>query len=100
MDCHKFEARLPQEKVVKCIEGIAKARGRNKITLRDLQSLIGSLNLAGSVVVPSRVFLHRMINLTIGKKHPDHFIRVTKEVKQDLLMWECFFILLMASRIS
>lgn len=91
MDCLKFQARLPQEKVDKCIEGIEKARGRNKITLRDLQSLIGSLNFACSVVVPGRVFLRRMINLTIGKKQPHHFIWVTKEVKQDLQIWEMFF---------
>jgi len=32
-----------------------------------------------------------MINLAIGKKHPHHFIRVTKEVKQDLQIWERFF---------
>ena len=91
LDCLKLEARLPQEKVDKCIEGIEKARGRNKITPRDLQSLIGSLNFACSVVVPGRVFLRRVINLTIGKKHPHHFIRVTKEVKQDLQIWEMFF---------
>ena len=91
MDCLKFEARLPQEKVVKCIESVEKALGRNKITLRDLQSLIGSLNCACSVVIPGRVFLRRMINLTIGKRHPHHFIRVTKEVKQDLHIWEMFF---------
>ena len=91
LDCLKFKARLPQEKVDKCIEGIEKARGRNKITLRALQSLIGSLNFACSVVVPGRVFLRRMINLTIGKKHPHHFIWVTKEVKQNLQIWEMFF---------
>ena len=44
-----------------------------------------------SVTVPGRVFLRRMINLTIGKKHPHHFIRITKEIKQDLQMWEIFF---------
>ena len=67
------------------------ARGRNKITLRDLQSLIGSLNFACSVIVPGRVFLRRMINLPIGKKHPHHFIRITKEIKHDLQIWEIFF---------
>ena len=36
LDCLKFEARLSQVKVDKRIEGIEKARGRNKITLRDL----------------------------------------------------------------
>ena len=91
LDCLRYEARLPQEKVDKCIDGIKNARGRHKITLRDLQSLIGSLNFACSVIVPGRVFLRRMINLTIGKKHPHHFIRITKEITHDLQMWEIFF---------
>lgn len=91
LDCIRFEARLPQEKVDKCIKGIKNARGRNKITLRNLQSLIGSLNFACSVIVPGRVFLRRMINLTIGKNNPHHYIRFTKEIQQDFHIWEIFF---------
>jgi len=91
LDCLQYEARLPQEKVDKCIAGIKNARGRNKITLRDLQSLIGSLNFACSVIVPGRVFLRRMINLTIGRKNPHHYIRLTKEIQQDLHIWEILF---------
>ena len=91
MDCLQYEARLPQEKVDKCIEGTKNAQGRNKITLRDLQSLIGFLNFACSVIVPGRVFLRRMINLTIGKSNPHHYIRLTKEIQQDLHIWEIFF---------
>lgn len=91
LDCLQYEARLPQEKVDKCIEGIKNAQARNKITLRDLQSLIGLLNFACSVIVPGRVFLRRMINLTIGKNNPHHYIRLTKEIQQDLHIWEIFF---------
>jgi len=90
LDCLQYEARLPQKKVDKCIEGIKNAWGRNKITLRDLQSLIGSLNFACSVIVLSRVFLRRMINLSIGRKNPHHYICLTKEI-QDLHIWEIFF---------
>ena len=32
-----------------------------------------------------------MINLTIGKKYPHHFIRITKEIKHDLHIREIFF---------
>ena len=64
LDCLRYEARLPQEKIDKCIEGIKKARGRNKITLRDLQSLTGSLNFACSVIVPGRVFLRQLAKST------------------------------------
>lgn len=84
LDCIKLEARLPQDKIVKCLTAIQSALSRRKITLRDLQSLIGLLNFACSVVVPGRVFIRRLINLTIGISSPFHFIRLSEEVKKDL----------------
>lgn len=64
---------------------------KKKATLRELQSLTGVLNFACSVVVPGRSFLRRLIDLTIGLKRPGHFVRVSKEVKADLLTWQSFF---------
>ena len=43
------------------------------------------------MVVPGRCFLRWLIDLTIGFKRPDHFVRVSKEVKADLLSWQQFF---------
>lgn len=92
LDCIKLEARLPQDKIVKCLTAIQSALSRRKITLRDLQSLIGLLNFACSVVVPGRVFIRRLINLTIGISSPFHFIRLSEEVKKDLRLWQQFFV--------
>ena len=58
------------------------------MTLKDLQSIIGLLNFACSVIIPGRVFLRRLINLTMGIKKPYHFIRVNTEVKKDLRIWQ------------
>ena len=58
------------------------------MTLKDLQSIIGLLNFACSVIIPGRVFLRRLINLTMGRKKPYHFIRVNTEVKKDLRIWQ------------
>lgn len=63
---------------------------QKKVTLKDLQSLIGLLNFACSVIIPGRVFLCRLINLTIAIKKPYHFIRLNKEVKNDLRIWQNF----------
>ena len=62
--------------------------GKKKVTLKELQSLIGLLNFACSVVTPGRVFLRRLINLTIGIKHSHYFIRLTSQAKKDLRLWE------------
>ena len=55
--------------------------------MRELQSLIGLLNLTCSVIVPGRAFLRRLIDLTIGGRRPHHRIRLTKETKHDMEVW-------------
>ena len=90
LDCSRNEARLPHEKVEKCLLAIRGVLGRKKVTLKELQSLIGLLNFVCSVVTPGSVFLLRLISLTIGIKHSHHFIRVTSEAKKDLRLWKTF----------
>ena len=60
------------------------------IKKRDLQSIIGKLSFASSVV-PGRVFLWRLIDLFCTAKKPDHFISLSSECKLDLLTW-CVFL--------
>ena len=60
---------------------------RKKVTLKELQSLIGLLQFACSVVVPGRPFLRRLIDLSIGVKSPWHRISLTKDAKHDLQVW-------------
>ena len=60
---------------------------RRKVTLKELQSLLGLLNFACSVVVPGLAFLRRMIDLTKGAKRPHQHIRLTREVKHDIAVW-------------
>jgi hypothetical protein len=64
--------------------------GRKKVTLREMQSLIGKLNFANRAVVPGRAFSRRLIDATCGIKEPHHRIRVTEAMKEDLRLWLCF----------
>ena len=57
-----------------------------KVTLKELQSLIALLNFACNVIVSGRVFIRRLINLTIGIKAARHFIR--SEVKSRFICSE------------
>ena len=59
---------------------------RNKVRLRELQSVIGTLNFACAVVRPGRTFLRRLINLTVGASRTFHHIRLNKQAKADLLL--------------
>lgn len=87
LDSVTSTASLPSDKVDKSIIAIQSLLNKSKCSLKDLQSLIGLLNFACSVVVPGRPFLRRLINLTIGVFEPFHHIRITLEAKDDLRVW-------------
>jgi hypothetical protein len=92
LDSVLMEARLPADKLEKGLQLLSQFlhSGKQKIRLRDLQSIIVFFNFTCAVVVPGRAFLRRMIDLTIGVRKPFHFIRITKSVLEDMFMWEEF----------
>ncbi|CAG2240910.1 unnamed protein product [Mytilus edulis] len=90
VDSNIMECRLPQEKIEKIQAKLHEFSRRKKVTLRQLQSLIGLLNFACTVVCPGRAFLRRLIDLTIGVSHPCHYIRLTRESKADIGIWKSF----------
>ena len=63
---------------------------RQKVTLKELQSLIGLLNLTCSVVLPGQAFLRRLIDLTVGVKRLQHLVRLNSVVKSDMRVWLTF----------
>jgi hypothetical protein len=63
---------------------------RKSVTLKQLQSFIGKLNFACSVVPPGRTFLRRLIDLSIGLTKPHHHRRLNSEAKADLQAWRIF----------
>ena len=87
IDVINSQLRLPLDKLYKCRQLVQQALNRSKLTLRELQSLIGSLNFACRVVAPGRPFLRRLINLTIGVSNPYHRIRLNQSAKADLQAW-------------
>ena len=64
---------------------------RKKFTLKEIQSVVGLLNFACSVIRPGRAFLRRLIDLTVGVRMPNHYIRLNREGKEDLNLWLSFF---------
>lgn len=81
-----FEARLPRDKIDKCLGLIANFVTLKKVTLKEIQSLTGMLNFACSVVVPGRAFLRRLIDLTVEVHSPYHYVRINREVIADFLI--------------
>ncbi|KAK6181910.1 hypothetical protein SNE40_009688 [Patella caerulea] len=85
-----MEVRLPQDKLDKLrskLLAFLNMKTNSKVTLRELQSLIGLLNYACYVVSPGRAFLRRIIDLTLGLKRPHHKRRLTFVAKKDMQAW-------------
>jgi hypothetical protein len=85
-----MELRLPEDKLIKLREKLIYFKTQKKVTLRELQSLIGLLNFACTVVKPGRAFFRRSIDLTLGLKHRNHRRWLTKECRADLNSWSVF----------
>ena len=90
LDSDRMEARLPPDKVQRLTSCFTEFKGRRSCTLKELQSLIGSLNFACKVIPPGRPFLQRMIQLTRNVSLPHHRIKLSKGFFKDLRMWEDF----------
>ena len=84
LDSVAMEVRLPVDKLNRCTTLIQTCSKKDKIQLKPLHSITGTLNFACGAVVPGRPFLRRLISLTIGVTRPCHYIRITHEVREDL----------------
>lgn len=87
-----MESRLPGDKLAKLNTTLASASKRKKLSLEELQSLIGLLNFACLVVVPGRAFLRRLIDLTCNVHNPRHYIRLNAEARCDIGAWQEFIV--------
>ncbi len=90
IDSESQTVSVPQEKLDKVKDKVQNAVTAEKLTLKELQSLIGSLSFICRAIAPGRAFLRRLIDLTCGVKHAWYKITLTKGAKADLRMWEIF----------
>lgn len=61
-----------------------------KLTLHELQVLVGHPNFACHVIAPSRAFLRCLCDAMARVKWPTHRIRVTTPICEDLQLWLSF----------
>lgn len=92
LDIQKQEARLPEDKLVKCKDLLEKFLERRRCILYEMQSLKSVLNFVCSVAQPGRAFLRRMINMTMHISNAQTHLFMTTEAKEDMKMWLSFFV--------
>ena len=61
-----------------------------KRTKRQVLSLIGKLSFVSKVVPAGRIFLRRLIDLSMSVKHLHYRIPITLEAQRDLAWWQDF----------
>lgn len=88
LDSTKMHAVLPDNKIHKLSQLIDETLQAKKVTLKDMQVLLGNMCFAASVIRPGRAFSRRLIATTIGIKHQFHHIRLPLWAKLDLYMWK------------
>ncbi|KAJ1125403.1 hypothetical protein NDU88_003835 [Pleurodeles waltl] len=63
---------------------------RRKVTVREIQVLLGHLNFACRVVRAGRTFCRRLALALSGHAFPHHHVRMKVGVWEDLRMWAMF----------
>ena len=83
---------IPVDKLRKALDMIYMFMAAKKVTVHQVQKLCGFLNFLCRCIIPGRAFTRRLYSLTQGKNHlkPHHHVKVSKEYKLDLEVWNKF----------
>ena len=84
LDSRAMEIRLPSQKLVELQSLCNTWVGRRSASKRELESLIGKLSHASTVIPPGKTFMRRMFELLAVARHPDHHIRLGASFRSDL----------------
>jgi hypothetical protein len=81
---------VPHDKVDSLRQVIANFLTRQRVTLKELQSFVGSLNFFCKAIRSGRAFIRRFYDAMLGPYKPHHHIRLTAAIKSDLQLWFTF----------
>lgn len=90
LDSARVEARLPVDKLVRAKQALQQWLHRTSTTLKELQSVIGTLQFAFRMVAPDRHFLQRIISLTKGITNSCWDIKLNEEFCKVISTWLTF----------
>ena len=90
IDTHTFELRLPQTKMHCLRELLQLWVSKRSCTRKELESFLGHLSHAATVVRPGRTFLRQLFGLLQVARVPHHFICITASARADIHWWNCF----------
>ncbi len=90
IDSITMQLRLPAEKLAALLVLVQSWLHRQSCTRRELESLVGSLHFACSVVRSGKTFLRRVFELLSVARKRHHYIRLNQSFRSDLRWWDLF----------
>ena len=90
IDTQHFQVRLPSDKLTRLKVLVRDWRDKRVSSRRELESLLGHLSHAASVVRPGRLFLRQLFALLPTAPRPHHHVRLNLDARADLRWWEFF----------
>ena len=90
IDTEAFELRLPAEKLARLQETIGLWANKRACKRKDLESLLGHLSHAATVIPQGRTFLRQLFPLLALDRAPHHFVRLSAGARADLQWWKAF----------
>ena len=91
VDAQHFQLRLPLDKLRRLQTMLHSWLDRRWCRRRELESLLGHLSHAATVIRPGRIFLRGLFSLMKATSSPHHFIRLNSQARGDLHWW-CQFL--------
>ena len=90
VDTESFTLSLPEEKLLclRCL--VQRSIARISFTRREMESLIGHLSHAATVIRPGRLFLRPLFGLLPSVPKPFHYLRLNLSMQADLMWCDLF----------
>ena len=90
LDTNQLVVRLPEEQLQRIGSLVKEWVARKACKKRELESLLGHLQHAATVIRPGQTFVHRLIEL-VGSFGPrDHWVRLSESSRSNLVWWLTF----------
>ena len=90
IDTHSMQLRLPEAKLNELRQLTTVWKGKQSCRRKELESLIGKLQFASTVVKPGRTFLRRLFELLSATRKDHHHIALRGTAKSDIIWWNTF----------
>ena len=90
IDTVRQELRLPEEKLDRLKDLTTQWKSQKSCSKRELESLLGVLQHACTVIPADRAFLQQIISWLSMTKQPHHHIRLNNAFRSDLGWWRVF----------